>query len=42
MMDRCRKLADVARRAGNTPVGSVLVVGAEAVAEAADAGALRP
>ena len=36
-MDRCRKLADEARRAGNTPVGSVVVVGTEPVAEAAEA-----
>ena len=36
-MDRCRELADEANRAGNTAVGSVLVVGTETVSEAAEA-----
>lgn len=36
-MDRCRALAEQARRAGNTPVGSVLAVGSDIVAEAEEA-----
>lgn len=36
-MDRCRELADHASRAGNTAVGSVLVVGTETISEGIEA-----
>ena len=36
-MDRCRTLAEEARRAGNTPVGSLVAVGSDIVAEAREA-----
>ena len=35
-MDRCDKLAREAKRAGNTPVGAVLVLDGVAIAEAAE------
>ena len=36
-MQRCQELAEQARLAGNTPVGSLVSVGEEVVAEAAEA-----
>jgi tRNA(adenine34) deaminase len=35
-MDRCEELAREAKRAGNTPVGAVLVLDGAAIAEAAE------
>ncbi len=36
-LDRCRVLAEQARRAGNTPVGSLVAVGSDVVTEAEEA-----
>lgn len=35
-MDRCRVLAEEAREAGNTPVGSLVAIGSETIAEAGE------